>query len=167
MTETTGFNHRLRSKRGCGALVERLIVSPVMYASRGRTPLMLRGVFREISLFLPSQLKYFTNSKNVYNFLWKLNFFYFALISHGWLEFAKFHLHHPMPLYGIDSFTATGWRNDLNIVQVWFNLFSLSVHSFHPCSLLSHIFYLLKDFPTGSLLSVLPSFFFLSSFFSY
>ena len=29
--------------------------SPGMNASRVRTPLILRGVFREISLFLPSQ----------------------------------------------------------------------------------------------------------------
>ena len=37
------------------ALVEGLTASPVMHASRVRTPLMLRGVFREISLFLPSR----------------------------------------------------------------------------------------------------------------
>ena len=41
-------------KRGRGALVERLTASPVMHASRVRAPLILIGVFREISLFPPS-----------------------------------------------------------------------------------------------------------------
>ena len=36
-------------------LVERLHASPVTHASRIRTPLILHGFLREISLFLPSQ----------------------------------------------------------------------------------------------------------------
>ena len=42
-------------RKGRAALVEHVTASAVMHASRVRTPPILRGVFREISLFLPFQ----------------------------------------------------------------------------------------------------------------
>ena len=42
-------------RRGRGAMAERLTASPVMQLSRSRTPLFSFGVFREATLFLPSQ----------------------------------------------------------------------------------------------------------------
>ena len=53
------FKRKKRKEiKGCGALVERLTASPVMHASRVRTPLILLGFFRKISLCLPSQFDY-------------------------------------------------------------------------------------------------------------